>query len=251
MGSVRRGSWKAYLPYLGLNVIVSAITVLLVLAIWNGSSNSSKGTPTPTVDVVSQVDEYIPTETPTKIPSPTPVTYIVRGGDTMLGIATEFGVSIDALMIANRLQDPNSLTAGQLLVIPIGEDIPLDEEGVSQATSTPRSTEEPENVEPSQQAVIINGVETAGVVEGESVRLLNQGGEVSMAGWVLEDEDGHRFLFPAFTFYSTGAVDVHTRAGTNTSIDLYWGLDEAIWNTGVTIILRDASGQVQSTFTIP
>ncbi|MFA9404385.1 MAG: LysM peptidoglycan-binding domain-containing protein, partial [Anaerolineales bacterium] len=129
MGSVRRGSWKAYLPYLGLNVIVSAITVLLVLAIWNGSSSSSKDTPTPTVDVVSQVDEYIPTETPTKIPSPTPVTYIVRGGDTMLGIATEFGVSIDALMIANRLQDPNSLTAGQLLVIPIGEDILLEEEG--------------------------------------------------------------------------------------------------------------------------
>ncbi len=251
MGSVRRGSWKAYLPYLGLNVIVSAITVLLVLAIWDGSSNSSKGTPTPTVDVVSQVDEYIPTETPTKIPSPTPMTYIVRGGDTMLGIATDFDVSIDALMIANRLQDPNSLTAGQLLVIPIGEDIPLEEEIVSQATNTPRSTQGPDNIEPSQQAVMINGVEAAGLVEGESVRLLNQGGEVSMAGWVLEDEEGHRFLFPAFTFYSTGAVDVHTRAGTNTSIDLFWGLDEAIWTAGVTIILRDASGQVQSTFTIP
>ncbi len=251
MGSVRRGSWKAYLPYLGLNVIVSAITVLLVLAIWDGRGNSSKGTPTPTVDVVSQVDEYIPTETPTKIPSPTPVTYIVRGGDTMLGIAMDFDVSIDSLMIANRLEDPNALTAGQLLVIPIGDEPPLGGGGDSQATITPRSTEEPDRDEPSQRAIIINGVEAAGVFEGETVRLLNRGGEVSMAGWVMEDEDGHRFLFPAFTFYSTGAVNVHTRDGTNTSIDLYWGLDEAIWTSGVTILLRDSTGEVISTFTIP
>ena len=167
----------------------------------------------------------------------------------MLGIATEFGVSIDALMNANRLKDPNALTAGQELVIPSEESAEPPEELEIAATSTPVPEQLTEV--PPEASVIINGVEAAGELEAESVRLLNQGGEVSMAGWVLEDDEGHRYLFPAFTFYSTGAVDVHTKAGTNTSIDLFWGLDEAIWNSGTTIILRNSGGQVQSTFTIP
>jgi hypothetical protein len=80
---------------------------------------------------------------------------------------------------------------------------------------------------------------------------LNTGGEVAMAGWTLDDGEGNVYPFPAFTFYTTGAVDVHTRAGTNTSIDLYWGLDEAIWTSGKVITLRDSAGNVQSTFRIP
>lgn len=49
------------------------------------------------------------------------VTYIVREGDTLSAIAEEFGVSLDALIEANkdRLKDPNQLRVGQELRIPV------------------------------------------------------------------------------------------------------------------------------------
>jgi LysM repeat protein len=245
MGSVRRSNLRGFLPYLGLNVLVSAATVLIVLAVWDRGPSGSAEQATPTIDVVGQVDETLPTVTPSRVPSPTPVTYTVRAGDTLLAIATDFGISVDALMEANRLKDPNALAAGQLLVIP-GDALPA-------SASTPEAVEgdgAPDDGG-SPPAIVINGVEGAGEFEIESVRLLNSGGEVTMADWTLEDDEGHVFRFPVFTFYSTGAVDVHTRGGTNTSIDLYWGLDEPVWTSGKIIYLKNAAGEVLSTFSIP
>ncbi len=44
--------------------------------------------------------------------------YIVQPGDTLSSIASRFGVSVDDLMAANGITDPNLLSAGQQLVIP-------------------------------------------------------------------------------------------------------------------------------------
>jgi len=172
----------------------------------------------------------------------------VRVGDTLSDIADAFGVDIEVLMSTNRIDDPNSLSAGQVIVLP---SIEADPQAGLEATSEPESQQA--ELDPGDQSVdvIINGIDSAGSLENESVRLLNQGGEVSMAGWTLSDGAGNRFTFPEFTFYSTGAVEVHTRTGTNTTIDLYWGLDEAVWTAGKEIQLRDATGRIQSTFRIP
>ncbi|MDF1499914.1 MAG: LysM peptidoglycan-binding domain-containing protein [Anaerolineales bacterium] len=248
MGSVRRATWRQYLLYLGLNVIVSALTVILVLSIWRPGAPRSSETPSPTVDVVAQVASRVPTITPTKAPSPTPRTYTVRVGDTLSDIADVFEVDIELLMSTNRIDDPNSLSAGQVIVLP---SIEGPDQNVIAATTEPEPEGSDTRGESSSLTVIINGIEGAGDLELESVRLLNQGGEVSMAGWTLSDGAGHRFTFPEFTFYSTGAVEVHTRPGTNTTIDLYWGLNEAVWTSGKQIELRDASGAIQSTFKIP
>jgi LysM repeat protein len=245
MGSVRQSNWKGFLPYLGINVLVSAITVVIVISLLGGGERGAAIEATPTVDVIGQVDEQIPTVTPTKVPSPTPVTYTVQAGDTLLQIATEFGLSVDALMAANRLKDPNALSAGQLLILPIDTATENSSQGTGTSQSTPTETSD---VAPS---VVINAVEGAGDLEIESIRLLNSGGQVSMAGWALDDGEGNRFVFPAFTFYSTGAVDVHTRGGTNTSIDLFWGLSQPIWVSGKQVQLRDSNGGLQSTFQIP
>ena len=53
-------------------------------------------------------------------PSPTarPEFYIVREGDTLSGIAARFGTTVEALMQANRLADPNQIESGRRLVIP-------------------------------------------------------------------------------------------------------------------------------------
>jgi murein DD-endopeptidase MepM/ murein hydrolase activator NlpD len=44
--------------------------------------------------------------------------YIVQPGDTLSSIASDFNVSVDDLITANNITDPNLLAAGQQLVIP-------------------------------------------------------------------------------------------------------------------------------------
>lgn len=48
------------------------------------------------------------------------VTYVVRQGDTLGGIALKFGVSVQAIMQANGLSNPNLIYVGQRLIIPTG-----------------------------------------------------------------------------------------------------------------------------------
>jgi len=75
----------------------------------------------------------IPTATPilgpdgkpiTPAPPPTPdrraVTYMVQGGDTLLSIAAQFGVTTEAILQANDLQEGVIIRSGQALVVPQG-----------------------------------------------------------------------------------------------------------------------------------
>jgi len=59
--------------------------------------------------------------------------YIVQGGDTLGGIARRFGVSVDALIEANGITNPNVLSEGAQLVIPGLEGI----QGVLTTVSVP------------------------------------------------------------------------------------------------------------------
>lgn len=61
----------------------------------------------PTSSPAVSVDETVPG-----------TAYIVESGDTLSGIASSFGVSIEALAEANGLADVDSLTPGQQLIIP-------------------------------------------------------------------------------------------------------------------------------------
>jgi len=50
--------------------------------------------------------------------TPTPVTYVVQKGDTLIGIAVKYGVSVEALQAANNDVQPEFLSIGAVLVIP-------------------------------------------------------------------------------------------------------------------------------------
>jgi LysM repeat protein len=71
----------------------------------------------------------IPTLTPmqnlpvTPAPSPTPFTHLVVRGETMLGIALQYGVTFEALQAANPGVDPQFLSVGAALIIPLGDEI--------------------------------------------------------------------------------------------------------------------------------
>lgn len=47
--------------------------------------------------------------------------YVVQPGDTLTRIATRFNVTVDALIRANKLANPNALQVGQTLTIPDGQ----------------------------------------------------------------------------------------------------------------------------------
>jgi hypothetical protein len=53
-----------------------------------------------------------------KPPHPAAKTYIVRSGDTIWKIANMFGVSMEAIIAANNLTNPNLIFPGQQLIIP-------------------------------------------------------------------------------------------------------------------------------------
>jgi LysM repeat protein len=56
---------------------------------------------------------------PTAAPTPVPViTYVVRPGDTLFGIALRFNTTVGALQRANNIANPNLIFAGQRLIIP-------------------------------------------------------------------------------------------------------------------------------------
>lgn len=65
----------------------------------------------------------LPTETATPTPTPKPASYQVQGGDTLLGIAENFGVSVEAIALANGAASSEGLTivVGQVLQIPLCE----------------------------------------------------------------------------------------------------------------------------------
>ncbi len=53
------------------------------------------------------------------VPTPTPIgLYIVKPGDTLSKIADTYETTVDELMTANNLSDPNKLEVGQHLTIP-------------------------------------------------------------------------------------------------------------------------------------
>jgi LysM repeat protein len=45
--------------------------------------------------------------------------YVIAAGDTMSGIAKKFGVTMQALLSANNLTDPNLVRVGQKIKVPI------------------------------------------------------------------------------------------------------------------------------------
>jgi LysM repeat protein len=82
---------------------------------------TTTATPKPTVSATpTPTASPRPTVSATPSPTPTvkPATYTVVSGDTLIRIATRFGVTLTALMTANKITDANNIRIGQVLQIP-------------------------------------------------------------------------------------------------------------------------------------
>lgn len=84
----------------------------------------------PTVALATETVVLPTALVPTVAPAPTSsvpaatsgeyTTYVVEQGDTLAGIAAEYGTTVTAIVQANALTDPNQIVVGQELKIPIG-----------------------------------------------------------------------------------------------------------------------------------
>ncbi len=132
-------------PY---RILFFVLCCLLVLLFSSGCgqvitlSPTPAPTPTPTIGLTLAVDALPPTATPapytpeptlTPTLTPTPLFHQVQNGESLLGIATEYGVSVALLQDANGILDPRVLQVGQQLIIPR----PDESEEITVATATP------------------------------------------------------------------------------------------------------------------
>ena len=76
-----------------------------------------------------------PAPTPTPTPEPTPILHTLQGGDTLIGLAQKYGVSVQAIQEINGITDPRGLLIGQQIIIPTNPEARL-----SQGTPTPAPT---------------------------------------------------------------------------------------------------------------
>ncbi len=269
-----------------LNIIVSAVTILIILNLWERAHPSTTAGITPVVIVVTQTQSVVlpvvsnqaqplatrPTDTgviSSSTPGPTQsydiemIIYEVKQGDTLGALATEFNSTVADIMTVNGLTDPNSLYIGQLLRIPTSPlptitPTPLPSPTASatlipSATTTAGPTATSTPTQPSQEPrVVIETVIGAGVLANEHVVLQRTGeGQLSLAGWRLEDGVGNSYTFPQLTLYKGGTINLNTRPGEDTVLDLFWGLSSPVWSAGKTVYLYDAQGELRSSYTIP
>jgi len=111
-------------PVAFINALLSDQTgTQIPAAAADGTITVAVGTPTPTPTGTPPTPTATPTPAPgTPTPTPTPVPggfpYVVRWGDTLWAIALRFGTTVEAIVRANNIADPNYIWAGQTLIIP-------------------------------------------------------------------------------------------------------------------------------------
>lgn len=271
-------SVRRMLPFIFINIIVSLAVVLLVLFWWDGRQVEVVPTPEPTS---SPMDTTVVAAGPTtaaaetegeEAPAPAeeeaadePPVHIVQAGDTLGKISELYEVPVEDIAQANDIVNINSIAVGQELIIPVNglaTATPAGEESGGGAETTPTREIPPTPLPtepPPQGTAIVEISEVIGVGElaNEAVRITNAGTRpVALQEWQLADEEGHVYDFAAVTLYGSSeagspSILVHTETGQNGASNLYWGQEEAVWEPGETVTLRDAEGSVQATYVIP
>ncbi len=70
-------------------------------------------------------------------------TYTVQAGDTLFRIATRFGITLDALVQANAITNPNLIYVGQVFKIPAGGSAPAPQPGGQPQATQPAANPTP------------------------------------------------------------------------------------------------------------
>jgi LysM repeat protein len=234
---------------IAIPLLFLAGVTLIIISLPGEDEAPAAATPTP-VEAAAGASP-----TPRVPPTATPVQYVVQPGDTLLAIAQTHDVTVEELIAANEIANPDVLQVGQTLVIPVGG-LPTPDPSITPSvspspTAPPPPTPIPTLTPSGPPAVEIAQVLATGDAATEAAFVQNLGGMASLKGWTLADGEGNTFIFPAVTLFEGAVVRVHSRAGDNAPHDLYWGRAAPAWQSGEMVTLRDAAENVVDTYIVP
>jgi LysM repeat protein len=121
MRSRRRSS---PIPVLGAALLVLGVAALVVFLLTRSDDDATTDAGSggdSSLDASASTSSSLVTTTTaitTTTVTPTEVTYVIMRGDTLDGIARQFGVTRQALIDANGIENPDQIEAGDSLVIP-------------------------------------------------------------------------------------------------------------------------------------
>ncbi len=257
-------SARRMLPFILINVIVSAVVVLAILYFWE--NQRAENMPVVAQTAVADATFATPTSSSfmsaaTNTPEATaepegPPVHVVNAGDTLATIAQIYDVPMEDIIAANNLANPNFLSVGDQLIIPVGglaTATPPPPEPTPVTSPTPIAAATITVTEGSEAVVGITAVIAPGDLENEAVQIVNSGSSpIALLGWKIADLQNHVYTFGQVTLFGDGAgILFHTAVGRDGATDIFWGLSEPVWEPGELVTLLDAQDNIMATFTVP
>jgi LysM repeat protein len=140
---------------------------------------------TPTVSTTPAVTQPAPTQTPTPTatatstpaakvsPAPTKAsgsTYVVKSGDTLAGIAAQYGIAWQDIAAANNITAAAGLQVGQILRIPVAG-APVAPTATPRPKVTPTTSAAPATTSPALSAPILENPSDGSRADGETAEI--------------------------------------------------------------------------------
>ena len=188
----------------------------------------------PTPPVLVPTSGETPADAPAAQDTPASTTgeenvYVVKSGDSLSGIADRFGVSVADIVQANKLSNPDFVFEGQTLIIP-------SPGGAPAPTATPA-------VASGTTGLRLSTVANPGTLGSEGIGVVNDSDlAVNLQGWRMEKEGGPAYTFGNILLFPGSGVQVHSGAGSDSSVDIYWNQPAAVWAAGAVARLINAQG---------
>ncbi len=163
--------------------------------------------------------------------------YVVQAGDSLLAIAGRYGLTLQTIMDANNLTNPDFVFSGQRLVIPRADAAPT----AAAQTSPTVAAAEPTLTGQGLRVASFTG---NGVLTNEAVQIANDSDlMINLQGWRLEKENGPAYAFGSISLFPGSGVVLYSGAGADTSVALYWNQAAALWQSGSVARLVNPQGQ--------
>lgn len=186
-------------------------------------------------------------DAPASTPEPAAATdaeeiYVVQPGDSLLAIAGRFGVTVQAIMDANNLTNPDFVFSGQRLVIPRSS---------AQPTAAPTATSSV-SAQSVGAGLRVASFISNGSLPNEAVQIANDSDlVVNLQGWRLEKENGPVYQFGGISLFPGSGVVLYSGTGVDTSVALYWNQATPLWQSGAVARLVNPQGQEIARLTAP
>lgn len=216
----------------------------------SGSAGGVDLPPTATASSAPAGGEAAPVQ-PTDTPAAAPVEpaepaaptgeeeiYVVQAGDTLSGIATRLGVTMQELMDANNLDNADFVFSGQRLIVP------------GSGSAEPAPTVQTTTL--GTTGLRIRSITGVGSLNDEYVEIVNDTDlNFNLQGWKLQRAGGPEYAFSDVLVFPGGSVRLYSGSGTDTTIARYWRQGSPVWSSGATAILVNAQGERVAEYVVP